>query len=95
VGKEKFQEGDYVYVANRESVKQAADDSIPPGSPAHDWVARIVEIRAADRDNVFARIFWMYWPDELPPGTLDGQKTVEGRQPYHGKDELIASNHSE
>ncbi|KAH7154792.1 hypothetical protein DER46DRAFT_613622 [Fusarium sp. MPI-SDFR-AT-0072] len=25
----------------------------------------------------------MYWPDELPPG----------RQPYHGTNELIASNH--
>lgn len=36
----------------------------------------------------------MYWPDELPVGTVDGKKTVEGRQPYHGQNELIASNHS-
>jgi hypothetical protein len=36
----------------------------------------------------------MYWPDELPPGTIDRKKTVQGRQPYHGTNELIASNHS-
>ncbi|KAJ4118597.1 hypothetical protein NW765_017484 [Fusarium oxysporum] len=35
----------------------------------------------------------IYWPDELPVGTLDGKKTVQGRQPYHGANELIASNH--
>jgi hypothetical protein len=36
----------------------------------------------------------MYWPDELPAGTQDGKRLVEGRQPYHGINELIASNHS-
>ena len=36
----------------------------------------------------------MYWPDELPAGTVDGKKTVQGRQPYHGVNELVASNHS-
>jgi len=36
----------------------------------------------------------MYWPDELPAGTTDGRKYVQGRQPYHGAHELIASNHS-
>ncbi len=59
-----------------------------------DWVARILEIRAADEHHVYARVYWMYWPDELPSGTLDGKKTVQGRQPYHGQNELIASNHS-
>jgi hypothetical protein len=59
-----------------------------------DWVARILEIRASDEHHVYARIYWMYWPDELPQGTHDGKKTVQGRQPYHGLNELIASNHS-
>lgn len=36
----------------------------------------------------------MYWPDELPKGTRDGNRLVKGRQPYHGSRELIASNHS-
>ena len=49
------------------------------------WVARVLEVRAMDSQNVYLRVFWMYWPDELPMG----------RQGYHGKHELIASNHME
>lgn len=59
-----------------------------------DWVARILEIRASDEHHVYARVYWMYWPDELPQGTHDGKRIVHGRQPYHGVNELIASNHS-
>lgn len=59
-----------------------------------DWVARILEIRASDEHHVYARVYWMYWPDELPQGTHDGRKTIQGRQPYHGLNELVASNHS-
>lgn len=59
------------------------------------WVARILEIRALDADNVYARIFWMYSPDELPPNTLSNEDYVSGRQLYHGQHELIASNHSQ
>lgn len=59
-----------------------------------DWVARILEIRASDEHHVYARVFWMYWPDELPPGTHYGKRQVQARQPYHGSSELIASNHS-
>lgn len=97
VGKEKFHTDDYVYVANEESVKRqrTADGTVPPRRLTDDWVARIVEIRALNEQNVFARVFWMYWPDELPAGTIDGRKTVKGRQSYHGEHELIASNHSQ
>ncbi|KAH8748980.1 hypothetical protein F5883DRAFT_233731 [Diaporthe sp. PMI_573] len=35
----------------------------------------------------------MYRPDELPQITVDGGDKIQGRQPYHGEDELIASNH--
>jgi hypothetical protein len=59
-----------------------------------DWVARILEIRASDEHHVYARVYWMYWPDELPAGTTAGKKYVQGRQSYHGHNELIASNHS-
>ncbi|CAK7267200.1 hypothetical protein SEPCBS119000_002419 [Sporothrix epigloea] len=58
-----------------------------------DWIARVVEIRASDEHHVYARVFWMYWPDELPPGTRCGKRVVHGWQPYHGASELIASNH--
>ncbi|KAL8670726.1 MAG: hypothetical protein Q9168_004753 [Polycauliona sp. 1 TL-2023] len=49
------------------------------------YPARILEIRAKDAKNVYIRLYWLYMPDHLP----------SGRQPYHGKDELIATNHME
>lgn len=93
-----FSEG-FIYVANESSIDRA---KAPPSNSQgglkkksdDDWVARILEIRASDEHHVYARVYWMYWPDELPPHTLDGKKTVQGRQPYHGQMELIASNHS-
>ena len=47
--------------------------------------ARILEIRARDAKNVYVRLYWLYTPEQLP----------SGRQPHHGKDELIATNHME
>lgn len=75
-------------------------NSLPAGATkvakkADYWVARILEVRASDEHHVYARVYWMYWPEELPLGTLDGKKQIAGRQPYHGQHELIASNHSE
>lgn len=46
------------------------------------WVAKVLEIKAGDEQHVYLRIFWMYRPEDLPGG----------RQPYHGRNELIASN---
>lgn len=52
----------------------------------HDfWVAKVLEIRALDAQHVYVRVVWYYWPDELP----------DGRRYYHGKNELVASNHME
>jgi hypothetical protein len=92
-----FSEG-FIYVANDSSIERqkAAGEVMQPRKKSDDdWVARILEIRASDEHHVYARVYWMYWPDELPHGTHDGKKTVQGRQPYHGANELIASNHSE
>jgi len=47
------------------------------------WVARVLEIRAVDEAHVYLRVYWLYWPEELPGG----------RQQYHGQKELVASNH--
>lgn len=93
-----FSEG-FIYVANDSSVERQKSGSNEPMLPRKksedDWVARILEIRASDEHHVYARVYWMYWPDELPQGSHDGKRTVHGRQPYHGANELIASNHSE
>ncbi|KAF5707238.1 hypothetical protein FMUND_11211 [Fusarium mundagurra] len=90
-----YSEG-FVYVANESTVehqKATNDDKGGYKKSNDEWVARILEIRASDEHHVYARVYWMYWPDELPPGTIDRKKTVQGRQPYHGTNELIASNH--
>ncbi|KAJ4296106.1 hypothetical protein N0V88_004808 [Collariella sp. IMI 366227] len=92
-----YSEG-FIYVANDSSIeRQKAVNNNEPMQPRKksddDWVARILEIRASDEHHVYARVYWMYWPDELLPGTHDGKKIVQGRQPYHGMNELIASNH--
>ncbi|KAK5467707.1 hypothetical protein LTS15_000680 [Exophiala xenobiotica] len=47
------------------------------------WVGLISEIRAKGQAEVYVRVFWLYWPEELPMG----------RQPYHGNRELVLSNH--
>ncbi|KAH7116286.1 hypothetical protein EDB81DRAFT_246352 [Dactylonectria macrodidyma] len=92
----KFERGDFVLVANEITVKKAnnaRDSKQTTGESSHFWIAYILEIRAADENRVFARVYWMYWPDELPPGTINGKKSIRGRQLYHGRNELIASNH--
>jgi hypothetical protein len=63
----------FIYVANDTSMERqkAVDnnDSMQRRKKAaDDWVARILEIRASDEHHVYARVYWMYWPDELPQG---------------------------
>ncbi|KAI1437634.1 hypothetical protein GGR50DRAFT_51129 [Xylaria sp. CBS 124048] len=96
----KFYSEDFIFVANSSTIERQKN---PPTEPSQqpqprpksvdDWVARILEIRASDEHHVYARIYWMYRPDELPAGTLAGKKLIQGRQSYHGRNELIASNH--
>ncbi|KAI0460047.1 hypothetical protein F5B21DRAFT_453024 [Xylaria acuta] len=90
-----YSEG-FIFVANNSTIERQKN----PGEPRQsrqksedDWVARILEIRASDEHHVYARVYWMYWPDELPAGTQEGKKSIQGRQSYHGQNELIASNH--
>ncbi|KAL1893844.1 hypothetical protein Cpir12675_003911 [Ceratocystis pirilliformis] len=64
---------------------------------SYGWVGRILEIRARDDRNVYLRLARMYWPDDLMDCQLikiDAKsQRVSGRQEYHGRYELIASNH--
>lgn len=95
----KYFSDNYIFVANEDTIERqksfANKEQLGPRTKSNDdWVARILEIRASDEHHVYARVYWMYWPDELPQGTVDGKKVVQGRQPYHGQNELIASNHS-
>ncbi|KAI0175980.1 hypothetical protein GGR52DRAFT_339143 [Hypoxylon sp. FL1284] len=86
----------FIFVANSSTIERQKNpgDALQPRKKSDDdWVARILEIRASDEHHVYARVYWMYWPDELPAGTQDGKRLVQGRQWYHGANELIASNH--
>ncbi|KAI1213813.1 uncharacterized protein F4807DRAFT_456362 [Annulohypoxylon truncatum] len=86
----------FIFVANSSTIERQKNpgEALQPRKKSDDdWVARILEIRASDEHHVYARVYWMYWPDELPPGTQDGKKFIQGRQSYHGANELIASNH--
>jgi hypothetical protein len=61
----------------------ASEDEKLAFDRANFWVGLVSEFRAEDHENVYVRLFWLYWPEELPMG----------RQPYHGKRELVMSNH--
>ncbi|KAH7016045.1 BAH domain-containing protein [Microdochium trichocladiopsis] len=92
----KYHSEGFVFVANDNTIerqKNPGESRQPRKKSDDDWVARILEIRAADEHHVYARVYWMYWPDELPAGTTEGKRVIKGRQPYHGNNELIASNH--
>src|SRR5256714_1160403 len=85
---EKFSLESIVFIINRHSPVPPVP---PPGSSeatileydrAYLWVAKVLEVRAKDDQHVYLRVFWLYWPDELP----------NKRQSYHGGNELIMSN---
>jgi hypothetical protein len=50
-------------------------------------IAKVLECRASDAESVWLRIVWLYRPEDAVD--LGG----EGRMPWHGTNELIASNH--
>ncbi|KAI1333118.1 hypothetical protein F5Y16DRAFT_354848 [Xylariaceae sp. FL0255] len=92
----KYHSEGFIFVANSSTIerqKSMGDSAQSRQKSDDDWVARILEIRASDEHHVYARVYWMYWPDELPAGTREGKRYIQGRQPYHGQNELIASNH--
>jgi hypothetical protein len=83
-----YSAGQYIYVNHRLPVPAPPPpDASPRERLAYDkanlWVAWVAEIRAVSRNEIFVRVFWLYWPDELP----------SGRRPYHGERELVMSNH--
>ncbi|KAG5924955.1 hypothetical protein E4U61_004858 [Claviceps capensis] len=94
----KYSHDEFVYVTNDTTIElqKATAKNADGGATLQStdyWVARILEVRASDELHVYARVYWMYSPDEIPAGTSDGRKTIAGRQPYHGQNELLASNH--
>lgn len=87
VEKEDYKKLDYVYVS-----PQGLKISSKPDEKKY-WIARILEIRAADAQHVYALVVWMYWPDQLLNAHVGRETAKSGQRSYHGKHELIASNH--
>ncbi|KAI9835208.1 MAG: hypothetical protein M1819_002578 [Sarea resinae] len=82
VGEETFGIDDFVYI-NHSNIAHGA--SIAKTDEHQFWIARVLEVKARDQQHVYLRVFWAYWPEELPGG----------RKEYHGSDELVLSNHME
>ncbi|KAA8895590.1 hypothetical protein FN846DRAFT_329200 [Sphaerosporella brunnea] len=82
VGTETFSVNDFVFI-NHTNIPHSTE--LANIDDKDFWVARVLEIRAKDEAHVYLRVYWMYWPDELP----------NKRQSYHGARELLASNHME
>ncbi|KZF25970.1 hypothetical protein L228DRAFT_2173 [Xylona heveae TC161] len=82
VGDETFRINDFIYI-NHSNIAHGA--TLKNTDERQFWVARVLEVRAKDQQHVYLRVFWAYWPDELPGGA----------QEYHGKHELVVSNHME
>ena len=82
--------GDFAYFAKNvvEPRKLSEDEILASKDPLKDerennYLAMVAEARAEERTNVYLRVMYAYWPEELP----------EGRQPYHGMKEVVMSNH--
>ncbi|KAK8148635.1 hypothetical protein G3M48_009555 [Beauveria asiatica] len=70
--------GDFVHVDN--------------GSPDN-CVAKILEIRASDERHVYARVYWMYSPHDLPGKAGRNRGHAVEYSQFYGRDEMIVSNH--
>ncbi|KAI8710814.1 BAH domain-containing protein [Fusarium sp. LHS14.1] len=91
----RFKLGDFVRVANRLTSQDNPTEHAVRDleRPERDWVAYILEIRAADPYHVFARVYWMYWPEDIPKRVMQRSTRIRGPEIFHQSHELIASNH--
>jgi len=73
---------DYVFI-NHQNIP--AGKEVSAKDDRQFWIGRVLEIRAEDEAHVYIRLYYFYWPEELPGG----------RQYFHGERELVNSNHME
>lgn len=85
-----FQSGDFAYLARdlKELEVIPEEETLASNDPLKDerdrnYIAMIMEARADTPRNVYVRVLYVYWPEELP----------QGRLPYHGMKEIVISNH--
>ncbi|KAF1989591.1 hypothetical protein K402DRAFT_258286 [Aulographum hederae CBS 113979] len=85
ISKETFEVGNVLLIKNDEgTITSDPDSGLSPLANVlkNQWVAHVLEVRAGDEHHVYLRVYYLYRPEDLPMG----------RQPYHGTNELLASN---
>lgn len=85
-----FKIGDFAYFAkNLSPPEDPTDEEVLASYDPLAWerenfyLGMIADVRADNAQEVYLRILYAYWPEELP----------QGRQSYHGMKEVIMSNH--
>lgn len=85
-----FARGDYIVVNKTDPPPRPPHHDAPPEEVLkyqrdNSWIGRIQQAKADNANEVWLRVFWFYWPEELPMGV----------QQYHGQSELILSNYTD
>lgn len=85
-----FGRGDYIVVNKTDPPPTPPHEDAPPEEVLkyqrdNSWIGRIQQAKAESASEVWIRVFWFYWPEELPMGI----------QQYHGRSELILSNYTD
>jgi hypothetical protein len=75
VGSESIATGDFILVSHG-ITEDPVFDSLS------DWKAKVLEVRAIDKEHVYIRVSWLNRPEDLEGG----------RQDHHGKNELVPTN---
>ena len=75
VGSESIATGDFILVSHSITEGPAFDS-------LSDWKARVLEVRALEKEHVYIRVSWLNRPEDLEGG----------RQDHHGKNELAPTN---
>jgi hypothetical protein len=75
VGSEEFVRGEYILIKHDGTDDSAVDSS-------SDWKAKVLEVRALDKEHVYICVSWLNRPEDM----------AGGRQAYHGKNELVPTN---
>jgi hypothetical protein len=75
VGSESIAIGDFILVSHGVTEDPVFDS-------LSDWKAKVLEVRALDKEHVYIRVSWLNRPEDLEGG----------RQDHHGKNELVLTN---
>lgn len=74
-----------VEVESGATVRVGSDLLVNSGDEDQPYVAHVTGIHEAKKDHARLKVYWYYFPDDVP----------RGRQPYHARNEIFKSNHAD